>query len=573
MPRPLRIFISYATQDSAAAHAIESWLRGKGHEPWMDTSQLLVGDKWQLEIKKAIASADVVVVCLSRQSVNKTGYVQKELKLILEAAALRPAGKIFALPLRLDDCDIPDGFEDVHYLDWFASDAHERLARALDFESGKSAIVDDLQIAKDLPDGEQSGAANEINTFIQAANMDDVVRVRVITHTGGVTLHAVLAALERSRPKEPAPLHVLMRSPELSDLGRAQAIRRSLLSLREFSGGTKNYQVEARIYASPPLLRCVILEHQGGQYSAYLSFYDWPLAKGLNQRGEANRSTVQHIRVGAADLLLDTFLSWFAHLWGKHRIHTLLFDFDDTLFLTTECQVEAWVEALQSAIDGKTFVRSDLAADIRRVIDRRADLTERMTEIFIKRQQEDEILRSLFKELPALNKLDMLRRHRVRVREELTAQRAIPIWEIIEDIRTLSADYQLAIVSATSEILVRQVLERHGLGDLFAYIIGREVPRHPWLAMENKTQQFLRISNITGIPLERMVFVGDSNADHKSAAQLGLRFLENRHNAARYGVKSLIKSLDPEGHPFITGRPGELVAAINDIETKITRLP
>src|SRR5882724_3765834 len=132
------------------------------------------------------------------------------------------------------------------------------------------------------------------------------------------------------------------------------------------------------------------------------------------------------------------FLSWFAHLWGKHRIHTLLFDFDDTLFLTTECQVDAWVEALQSAIDGKTFVRPDLAADIRKVIDRRADLTQRMTDIFIKRQQENEILRSLFNTLPPLNKLDMLRRHRVRVREELTAQRAIPIREIIEDIRTLS---------------------------------------------------------------------------------------------------------------------------------------
>jgi len=287
MPRPLKIFVNYATEDVAAANAIELWLRGRGHEPWMDRGQLLVGQKWPLEIKKAIASADVVVVCLSRGSVAKTGYVQKELKLILEAAALRPAGKIFAMPLRLDDCHIPDDLEELHYIDWFASDAHERLGRALDFESGKSTIVDDLQIAKDQTDDEPSDTAKEIDAFVRTATMDDVVRVRVITHTGGVTLHAILAALERSRPKKSALLHVLMRSPELSDLGRARAIRHSLSSLREFAAGTKNYQVEARIYASPPLLRCLILEHQSGQYSAYLSFYDWPLAKGLNQRGRS----------------------------------------------------------------------------------------------------------------------------------------------------------------------------------------------------------------------------------------------------------------------------------------------
>jgi hypothetical protein len=74
-------------------------------------------------------------------------------------------------------------------------------------------------------------------------------------------------------------------------------------------------------------------------------------------------------------------------------------------------------------------------------------------------------------------------------------------------------------------------------------------------------------------PLERMVFVGDSDADRKSAVQLGLRFLENRYNAMRHNIKSLIRSLDPEGHPFLTGRAGELLSAINDIESKIKQLP
>jgi phosphoglycolate phosphatase-like HAD superfamily hydrolase len=316
-----------------------------------------------------------------------------------------------------------------------------------------------------------------------------------------------------------------------------------------------------------------MLEHSDYRYSAYLSFYDWPLIKGLNQRGAASRKALRFERVAPTESLLEIFLSWFNHLWGTHRIHTILFDFDDTLFLTTECQVDAWVEALRSAVGGKTFAARDLAPEIRRSIDRRGDIAQKMTRIFIEEQQEESILRRLFSTLPALDKLNMLRRHRVRVREELTVQRAVPIKEVIDDVRILSSEYQLAIVSATSEILVRRVLDKYELSGLFAYILGREVPRHQWRDMESKTQQFLRVSSFTGVPLERMLFVGDSDADHKSAAQLGLHFLENRQNAIRLGLNSLIKSLDPEGHPFLTGGPGELIAAVKEIDAKVDKLP
>jgi FMN phosphatase YigB (HAD superfamily) len=72
--------------------------------------------------------------------------------------------------------------------------------------------------------------------------------------------------------------------------------------------------------------------------------------------------------------------------------------------------------------------------------------------------------------------------------------------------------------------------------------------------MENKTQQFLRVSNMTGVPLERMVFIGDSDAHYRSPAQLGIHFVENRYNAIRHDVGSLVKSLDPEGRPFLSAR-------------------
>ncbi len=472
---------------------------------------------------------------------------------------------------------MPERLAHLHYVDLFAPDGYELLARTLNFEKEKVAVGDRLEADASVVTKSQAQTIEQIREFVQQAGLEDVTRVCVITHTGGVTLNALIRALERGGAKEekkvPIQLQVLLRSTHLSDLARAQGIERSISALREFSLASRNFNVEARSYASPPLLRCIILEHQGAHYSAYLSFYDWPIDEGFNQRGAANQRSFLGIRLTSDHWLLGMFLSWFKHLWGGHRIQTLLFDFDDTLFLTTECQVKGWIEALRTAIDGKTFSISDLAPDIRKMVERRADLTSLMTAIFLDEQQEQEILRRLFNKLPSLSKLELLRRHRMRVREELTAQNAIPISQIINDIQALSADYQMAIISATSENLVRQVLDRHGLSKLFSYIIGRDAPRQNWQAMENKTQQFLRVSNMTGVPLERMVFVGDFDADYKSAAQLGLHFIENRMNATRHNRRSLIKSLDPEGHPFLTGNPGELSSAIQKIEARVHQLP
>jgi len=577
MPKRLAIFVSYASEDAEAVTLLDSWLKEQGFDPWIDKRSLIPGQDWALEIPRAVTKSDIVLVCLSRKSVEKTGYVQKEIRVALDAADQRPHGNIFLIPVRLDDCAVPERLQHLHCVDLFRPEGHERLARALDHEKSKITVQANIENEGALASTSRRETVEQIHEFVRQTGQRDIVRVIVISHTGGVTLNALLDALNEwskgSLSDQPIKLQVLLRSPQLSDLGRAQSISRSIESLRNFAASARLFDVEARYYAAPPLLRCLIFERRDGTCSAYLSFYDWPLVQGLNQRGAANRSSFVHGSLTSDHLLLDTFVSWFNHLWGIHRVHMLLFDFDDTLFLTTDCQVKGWIEALTTAIDGKTFATSEFAQDIRRQIERRVDLTALMTRIFLDEQQEQDILQRIFVKLPPLNKLELLRKHRVRVREELTALNAMPIPQIIGDIKSLSAEYQIAIVSATSEILVRQVLERHGLENLFAYIIGREAPRQPWQAVESKTQQFLRISNIVGIPLERMIFVGDSDADYRSAAQVGLHFVENRYNAKIHGRESLVKSLDPVGRRFLSGKEGELISAVKAIEAKLGRLP
>jgi formylglycine-generating enzyme required for sulfatase activity len=106
-------------------------LRADGFDPWLDEERLLPGQEWQLEISTAVSASDVVIVCLSRTSVSKTGFVQKELRRVLDVADYQPEGSIFLIPVRLEECSVPVRLSHWHYADLFAERGYERLLEAL----------------------------------------------------------------------------------------------------------------------------------------------------------------------------------------------------------------------------------------------------------------------------------------------------------------------------------------------------------------------------------------------------------------------------------------------------------
>lgn len=77
------------------------------------------GQDWNLEIAKAVESSDAVIVCVSSTSIAKEGYVQKELRQVLNIALEKLEGTIFVLPVRLDDCALPRQLKDKQFLDYF----------------------------------------------------------------------------------------------------------------------------------------------------------------------------------------------------------------------------------------------------------------------------------------------------------------------------------------------------------------------------------------------------------------------------------------------------------------------
>ncbi|MGI9509637.1 MAG: toll/interleukin-1 receptor domain-containing protein [Geminicoccaceae bacterium] len=134
-------------------------MRTFGFDPWLDEIDLLPGQAWKEEIPKAIAGAKVFLACLSSQSIDKVGYVQTELRHALTAFGRHPPGAIYLIPVRLDQCRIPDfsipdlalGLKDIQWVDLFDDDGLDRLILAIQRALGEASTAPENALLLNRP--------------------------------------------------------------------------------------------------------------------------------------------------------------------------------------------------------------------------------------------------------------------------------------------------------------------------------------------------------------------------------------------------------------------------------------
>lgn len=135
--RLLKIFISYASGDRAQARELYAYLAEQGTDPWLDTEDLLPGQDWKMEISKALDETDLILLCLSKKSVSKEGYVQKEMRLALDRALEIPPGEIFLIPARFEEVDLPYNLRDYQWVDLYTESGMKRLLKSLGLRAAK----------------------------------------------------------------------------------------------------------------------------------------------------------------------------------------------------------------------------------------------------------------------------------------------------------------------------------------------------------------------------------------------------------------------------------------------------
>lgn len=141
----LKVFLCHASQDKPIVRDLYQRLSAEGWvAPWLDEENIIAGQEWEYAIEKAVESADVVIVLLSNVSVNKEGYIQKEIRYALDIALEKPEGTIFIIPLRLDDCVVPRKIKHWQYVDYFPVErlswAYKKVLESLKVRASNKGI-------------------------------------------------------------------------------------------------------------------------------------------------------------------------------------------------------------------------------------------------------------------------------------------------------------------------------------------------------------------------------------------------------------------------------------------------
>lgn len=154
--KKLLIFISHASEDTAETKELTDRLMADGFDPWFDRDRLLPGQDWNLEIKKALRASDVILLCFSEVSVAKEGYIQREYKQAMDYQKEKPEGVIYVIPVRLDDCEVPDLSSELQWVDY--PDGYDKLFQALQIRAGGKAMTPKPAPKKETPKkGENDG--------------------------------------------------------------------------------------------------------------------------------------------------------------------------------------------------------------------------------------------------------------------------------------------------------------------------------------------------------------------------------------------------------------------------------
>jgi TolB-like protein len=122
MPESKAVFLSYASEDGAAAQRIADVLRDAGVTVWFDRSELRGGDAWDASIRQQIRDCALFVPIISTNTqAREEGYFRREWHLAADRTLDMGEHKAFLLPVVLDDtpqkaANVPARFRDVQWV-------------------------------------------------------------------------------------------------------------------------------------------------------------------------------------------------------------------------------------------------------------------------------------------------------------------------------------------------------------------------------------------------------------------------------------------------------------------------
>lgn len=140
----MSIFLCHSFHDKPTIRQLYQKLIRDGFDVWLDEERILPGQDWEREIAHAVRNADAVIVCLSHSAVTKSGYFQKEIKMVLDVADEKPERALFPIPARLEECKVPERVARYQWADLYEPGGYEKLIKSLRFAASKKEDANNI---------------------------------------------------------------------------------------------------------------------------------------------------------------------------------------------------------------------------------------------------------------------------------------------------------------------------------------------------------------------------------------------------------------------------------------------
>jgi hypothetical protein len=120
--RKLRVFLCHSSQDKPTVRELYQRLLAEGWiDPWLDEEKIIPGQDRQITTEIAVLNTDIAIICLTKNSKTKEGYLQREFRIVLDILIEKPEGSICIIPLKLEDCELPRQLANWQSVDYYPS--------------------------------------------------------------------------------------------------------------------------------------------------------------------------------------------------------------------------------------------------------------------------------------------------------------------------------------------------------------------------------------------------------------------------------------------------------------------
>lgn len=142
------VFISYVRENTKIVDKFCQELKSHGIQVWRDRDDIAPGSRWKREIRNAIREGTFFVACFSKEyNDREKTYMNEELAIAIEELRQRPHDRIWFIPVKLNECEIPDldvgggeTLRDLHYVNLYE-----------DWDGGIQRILKAIQSASPVP--------------------------------------------------------------------------------------------------------------------------------------------------------------------------------------------------------------------------------------------------------------------------------------------------------------------------------------------------------------------------------------------------------------------------------------